>query len=240
MVKVLIGNKNIQEDLQNFQFLKNNNEYELITSNTGKDIINKCLTIKPNIIILDSNIDDMQYTDIIDRLSTLPEENNKCNLLLTVNRPEDKQLLKHTSILYEILDYPLDENFARKTINDLKIKYQIPDIKVVEINTILLALGIHPYSLGSQCLVSAIFKCYYHPEYFYTLDNVYKIVAQEFNITKEDVKNKIRHTIDTVNTSINIDGQDLYLKIFGRLKKVSAKIFIQMFVNYLNIIKSKN
>ena len=119
MTKVLIGNNDIQAGLKNFQFLKNSNEYEIIFSNSGKETIDICRTISPNIIILDSNISDMVYTDIIDIISTLPEENNKCNLILTVNDPKDKQLLSNTSIIYKIFDYSSDTKKVKETINDL-------------------------------------------------------------------------------------------------------------------------
>ena len=239
MTKVLIGNGDIQAGLKNFQFLKNSNEYEIIFSNSGKETIDICRTISPNIIILDSNISDMVYTDIIDTISTLPEENNKCNLILTVNNPKDKQLLSNTSIIYKIFDYSSDAKKVKETINDLTKKYKTHDITKSEINSLISKLGIFPYSLGASCLISAIFKCYYHPEYFYTLDNLYSKVAPEYNFTVEEVKNKIRHSIDTINISTNIDGAKLYHEIFGQLSKLSPKVFILMFVNYLNKIKGK-
>ncbi len=240
MTKVLIGSKNVQTDLNDFPFLKNNNDFEIITSNTGKETLCKCRNLQPNIIILDSNISDMKYSDVMERISMLPYENNKCNLILSVEKPEDKLLLKHTSVLYEVLEQPIDKKEAKKTLIDLKTKYEIPNISTKQVKDILLQLGINTYTLGSQCLVSAIFKCYYYPEDFYTLDNIYRKVALEFDITKEDVKNKIRHTIDTINTSTNIDGQKLYFSIFGNLAKLSSRTFLQLFIKYLNNLKSKN
>lgn len=240
MTKVLIGSKSIQTDLNNFQFLKNSNEYELIFSNTGRETIDICRTISPSIIILDSNTKDINFTEVIDRISTLPDEDNKCNLILAVNNPDDKLLLSNVSIIYKVFDYPFDINEARETINYLTRKYKIQDITKSEITTKLSKLGIFPYSVGASCLVSAIFKCYYHPEYFSTLENLYNKVVPEYNgLTSEDVKSKIRHIIDTINTSTNIDGANLYYEIFGQIKTPSPKVFITMFVDYLHKIKGK-
>lgn len=244
MTKVLIGNKDIQTDLKNFQFLKNSNEYDLIFSNTGRETINKCRTISPNIIILDSNIQDMAFTEIIDRISTLPDENNKCNLILTVNNPNHKLLLSNTSIIYKIFDYNLENNLdtkkVKEAVNDLTIRYKTPDITKSEVLNLISKLGIFPYSIGTSCLVSAIFKCYYHPEFFSTLDLLYSKVTPEYdNLTQEDIKNKIRHSIDTMNISNNTEGANLYFEIFGNLTKVSPRVFIYLFVNYLNKIKGK-
>ena len=88
--------------------------------------------------------------------------------------------------------------------------------------------------------MSVIFKCYYYPEKFTTLDNIYKIVADETNTTKERIKDSIRHTIDTFNNLYNINSNSLYFKIFGSSKSVSAKVFIQKLVDYLYTVKSKN
>ena len=104
----------------------------------------------------------------------------------------------------------------------------------------MLSLGINTYSIGSQYLISVIFKCYYYPENFVTLDNVYKLVADEYHISNEQIKNSIRHTIDTFNRSYNLSNKSLYLKIFENEKDISPKRFIQMLVNYLNKIKSKD
>lgn len=246
MTKVLIGNKDIQADLDSFQFLKNSSEYELEFSETGRETINKCRTISPNIIILDSNITDMAFTEIIDKISTLPDENNKCNLILTVNNPKHKLLLSNTSIIYKVLDYNLRDNLdikkVKEAVNYLTAKYKTPDITKSEVVNLISRLGIFPYSIGTNCLISAIFKSYYHPEYFKTLDFLYNKVALEYEdegLTQEDIKNKIRHTIDTMNISTNIDGQNLYYEIFGHLTKVSPRVFIYLFVNYLNKIKGK-
>lgn len=240
MVKVLIGNKNIQKGIKNFQFLQESNEFEVVTSSSATEIINKCQVIEPAIIVLNSNLPDMVYTEVIDRISNLPNEFNKCNLILTIDKPEDKLLLSNTSIIYRVFDNNSDEKIARETINTLKAKFEIPALTIKELRNILLSLGINTYSIGSQYLISVIFKCYYYPENFVTLDNVYKLVADEYHISNEQIKNSIRHTIDTFNRSYNLSNKSLYLKIFENEKDISPKRFIQMLVNYLNKIKSKD
>ena len=101
-------------------------------------------------------------------------------------------------------------------------------------------LGINIYSLGSQYLISAIYKCYYHPEYFTTLDNLYLIISNEYNVSKEQIKNSIRHTIDTFNRNYNVSDKSLYFSIFQTLKDISPKQFIQMFINYLQTVKDSS
>lgn len=240
MIKVLIGDQNIQKDINNFRFLNNDNEYQVVTSVSGMETITKCRENEPSIIILGSKFDDMKYTDVIDKISDLPSEFNKCNLILTLNNPKDKLCLSNTAIIYKVFDNPVNENTVKDTINNLKQKYEMPELTLNELRYNLLCLGINTYSNSSQYLTSAIFKCYYHPEYFITLDNIYEIIAEEYNVSKEQIKNGIRHLIDTFNKSYNLINKDLYDKIFINRENVSPKQFIQRFVNYLQTIKGQS
>ena len=88
MIKVLIGDSNIQQDIQDFNFLKNNNDIQVITSTSGSETIAKCKEVEPSIIILSSSFVDMNYADVIDKISILPNEFDKCNLILKVNNPK--------------------------------------------------------------------------------------------------------------------------------------------------------
>ena len=102
-----------------------------------------------------------------------------------------------------------------------------------ELKTILLNLRINIYSTGAQYLISTIFKCYYKPEEFITLNNVFNLVAMEFNVSKDQVKNSIRHTIDSFN---NTDDKNNYLRLeIFKNNYVSTKLFIEDLVNYLHI-----
>lgn len=237
MVKVLIGDKNVKKNINDFKFLLDYNDFQITTSISGSETIIKCQEINPDIIILDSNFNDMIYTDIIDKISALSNEFNKCNLLLKVNNPKDKLYLSNTSIIYKIFDNPIDENSAKETINFLKQKFEVPELTLRELKYQFINLGINIYANSSQYLISAIFKCYYHPEYFFTLDNLYNIISDEYNVPKEQIKNSIRHLIDTFNNSYNLIDEKLYKKIFIEKGNVSPKQFIQRFVNYLQIIK---
>ena len=196
--------------------------------------------IKPNIIILNSDFSDIPYTDVIDKISEMPEEDNKCNLILNVKNPYDKIKLENVSVIYKIFEYPPDIIKARETIKSLKIRYEIPNITAPEVNHLLIMLGINIYSKGAQYITSAIFKCYYHPEYFFTMDNIFKLVGNEYSVSKNEIKNSVRHTVDTLNNYYNNDKNSLYFKIFGQTKNLTSKDFLELFVDYLHIIKSKN
>ena len=233
MTKILIGSDDITKEIKNFQFLKNKNEFEIITSNSGIETIEKCKDFNPTIIILYSNFSDIPYNQVINRIANLPSQFDKCNLILNVKRPKDKQLLSNTSIIYRIFDTPFNEKEYQETINVLRTKFEFHKLTLKELKTILLNLRINIYSTGAQYLISTIFKCYYKPEEFITLNNVFNLVAMEFNVSKDQVKNSIRHTIDSFN---NTDDKNNYLRLeIFKNNYVSTKLFIEDLVNYLHI-----
>ncbi len=242
MIKVLIGDSNIQQDIQDFSFLKNNSDYQVITSTSGSETIAKCKETEPSIIILYSSFVDMNYTDVIDKISILPNEIDMCNLILKVNDPMDKLVLSNTSVIYKIFDNAKNDNIE-DTVNILKSKFEIPRLTIKELKFLLVALGIPPYTNSANYLASVIFKCYYNPEYFYTLDNLYRVVAEEQGVSKEQIKNGIRHLLDSFNklyeTSSNLIDNNLYKKLFINEKGISSKHFIKNFVRYLQITKNK-
>lgn len=233
MTKILIGSDDITKEIKNFQFLKNKNEFEIITSNSGIETIEKCKDFNPTIIILYSNFSDIPYNEVINRIANLPSQFDKCNLILNVKSPKDKQLLSNTSIIYRIFDTPFNEKEYQETINVLRNKFEFHKLTLKELKTILLNLRINIYSTGAQYLISTIFKCYYKPEEFITLNNVFNLVAMEFNVSKDQVKNSIRHTIDSFN---NTDDKNNYLRLeIFKNNYVSTKLFIENLVNYLHI-----
>ncbi len=138
MVRVLIGNNDNQKVIDNFKFLKENNEYEIITSKTGLETIKKCSISEPSIIILNSSFPDMHYTSVIDKISNLPNEYDKCNLILTVNNIKEKMSLSNTSIIYKIFNPPFDEKIMAETVSLLKTKFETPALSLKELKGILL------------------------------------------------------------------------------------------------------
>lgn len=239
MIKVLIGNQNIQKDINDFKFLNNDNDCQIITSTSGVEVISKCQKLEPNIIILNSNLSDMRYTEVIDKISVLPSEINKCNLLLKVNNSKEKLLLSNTAIIYKIFDNNDDENKYKDTINTLKEIYEVPEITLKDIKFILLNFGMNTYNNATKYLMAVILQCYYHPEYLITLNNIYEIIAKQYKIPREQIKNSIRHLIDVFNNSYDLINQNLYKSIFKVKDELSPKRFIEMLVIYLQIIKNK-
>lgn len=123
MVKILIANKDItDQNLNEFQFLKKYPEYRIKISNTGIETIKQCMKLKPNIVILYTNIEDVPFYELLYKLSKLPDEESKSNVILVVENEDEKKLLKNTSKLCEIINKDFEIEEIKKSFRTFKIK----------------------------------------------------------------------------------------------------------------------
>ena len=125
----------------------------------------------------------------------------------------------------------------KKMDNSLKNNLKISPIEINEIRYLLLNLGLSTRGEGGKYLIAAILNCYYSPEYFTKLDDILKIVGDEFNIPTENVRSKIRSRLSTFNNSYNYNEHELYFKIFIFKQKITPKVFLEYFTLYLDSIK---
>ena len=70
MQKILIANKDIKK-LNFINYIEQHRHLEIIKTINGSSTLTKYFEIKPNVLILDSLFDDMNYLEIINRLSTI-------------------------------------------------------------------------------------------------------------------------------------------------------------------------
>ena len=69
MIKVLVANENIEQNSCCCQFLSNDKNLSIDSTFTGLSTINNYFETKPDVLVLDSNISDIHYTQIINKLS---------------------------------------------------------------------------------------------------------------------------------------------------------------------------
>ena len=79
MQKVLIANQNVEQNNAFCQHLSKDKRLEIIGITDGTTTLEKYLEIQPNILVIDSCIKDIDYIDLINRLSTNIREKRNCN-----------------------------------------------------------------------------------------------------------------------------------------------------------------
>lgn len=238
MVKVLVANKNIKKDFNDYDFLFRNNDFEIETSCTGMETIEKYKISKPNIIILDTNISDVPYTDVIDRISMFAGEECNNNMLLTTKNKEDKLILENTSNIFKIIDSPPYTDKIQNEIYKMKNKFERPKIDIAELRYLFFKLDLETNSIKANYMISAICKAYYYSQKYSKFNNLLSSIAKEQSVSENDVRNKLRAFISPLTFSKNSNNK-YFLKIFGLNNNITPKNFIDSFAFYMLIKNSK-
>ena len=106
MVKILLADTDTKRNSASYQFLSNEKDFEIESTNDGISTIKKYLEIEPNIFVIDSNFTDIKTLDIIDRLSVSPLERRKKNTILTISETKETFLLENVLKVYQVLYRP--------------------------------------------------------------------------------------------------------------------------------------
>lgn len=201
--------------------------------------IHKYRNMQPDIFILDSFFENMCFTELIDKISVFPYEKQKCNTLLTLNKPEDQLLLFNTAKIYKIFRKPLDLENIYGTINLMKEEQSIPELPIEDVYALLIQLNCSLGANGTHYLVSAILHCYYHETFSFSLDDIINIVAFKHNTDYKTVKGAIRTAVTKVNSSDLSHIKSPLLKMLEVRKDITPKNFLEILTTYFRIKTKK-
>lgn len=216
MIKILIANKDItNQNLNRFQFLTKYPEYRIKIANTGTETIEQCMKIKPNIIILCTNIDDILFYELLNKLSKLPDEETKNNVILVVKNDKEKQFLKNTSKLCHIInnDFKIEE--LKDLLEHLKIKNEFPELTYTDITNLFSQLEVSPRKDGAIYMQLSIYNNYYSLDEYPKLVKIYDTIYENFGTKPKITRNRMRTSLHRLNNSYNFNEHPIYTKIFG-------------------------
>lgn len=177
MIKVLVANENKKENTLCSRFLSNYKNFEVNSVDSGINTLTAYFNIEPDVFILDSYFTDIKYTEILDKLSMIPNNNRISNTIVTVNNKKEQLYLKNTSRVYRILQKPFKLDNLLNTIHLLINEMKYEELTKSEIDSLLLQLNFHLGSNGTKYIRTAIFQCYYYPSIFNSLDDIFRLIA---------------------------------------------------------------
>lgn len=239
MLKVLVSNANIEENSMLCQFLANENCFEIENTKDSISTLNKYLKIEPDLFVLDSHFKEMCYTEIIDRISVFPNEKQKCNTILTLDRADSHIILENTSKIYGILHKPIIFDKLSKIINLMKCELTAKNLTVEEIRILLLSLGLHLNTKGTYYMASAIMQCYYYPSMLYSLNDICRIVALQCDTTPELIKEGLRCSLMPLNKYGINSTTDSILSLLNSNRNITPSFFLEVITTYLHRKKDK-
>ena len=240
MIKVMIANNDVNESTRLGKFLSNDKELKIQSTNSGADTLKEYFYIHPNIFILYDNFKDIEYKEILDKISIFSKSNSKSNTILIMNKIDNKlygtNMLKVNSIL------PFDINYTEilYLINELKPKCKYPDLTDDDLNLLLLPSGININSDAADYLKTAIKTCYYFPKSSNNINKLFDTIAKYYSTTYDIARNKIRGLVSQFNFSNTFPNDYELLKYFDKNERLTPRKFLNITTSYLHYKKNRD
>ena len=237
MIKILVANSNIKQNFRCCENLSRDKDIKTLSTYSGITTLDKYFEINPDILVLDSVLRDMHYTEILNRLSNNLEERNACNIILTTSKL-DSLYRCNIAKVFKVLHKPLKYKELSETVNLMKPGFSNRQLAEVEVEELLMHLGFNMYSNGTRYVVFAILQCYYNSNLLNNLDKLFALIAYTYNTTPASIRSCIRNSLVPVNMSRNTLNNPL-LDLFDSTRNITPKYFIDIVCTYFRIKKHK-
>ena len=120
MCSVLIADDDINLATTCRNFLTNEKNIEVVgIAHTGKEAITAYIDTKPDVVLLDLKMPDMDGIEVINQLNNFRDEKNKNNIIV-ISSVLGQIMPYNTSRIYRILPKPFDFNELVKSINEIQ------------------------------------------------------------------------------------------------------------------------
>lgn len=217
MIKVLVAEENVAEANKYCRYLSKCRDLKIKTVNSGDQALSTYLKIKPNIFILDSHFNDINSTEIIDRLSITYNEGNNSNILLTANSAEEQVTFVNVSKIYKFFKKPVKLRNLYNTISQMNEKYKYDDFDENEMN-----------------------ECYHFTYLIHDLKSLFEILSYHHkDMDEEAIRSSLRTSLKPLNRKRHILQNHPIVMQFEQGKNISPGRFLDVFVGYLHIQKNQ-
>lgn len=229
MVKILVANQNIEQNIQLRQYLANDNNFKIIETSDGISTLEQYHKIKPDIFILDTNLKDINYIDIIDQLSYDKNEKRNCNTILISSNPNESLCITNTAKLFKTFSNQFNFQDVSKTILEMS-DYSLDK----KISRLFLKLRIPLRSKPSERVRNALTKCYYCPELVYHINELFDLVGKDFNTSRDGIRSSFRTALKPLNLYKDKEQPPFAIyKFFEKGEEISPKRFLDICLYYL-------
>lgn len=241
MQKLLVANQNVEQNQKICQHFTKDNRLRIIGTFDGETTIDKCIALKPNILILGSCFADMNCIEIIDKLSITLADKRNCNIILTAKKNENLQISNTAKIFRTFFDLDNSENFddLKNAVYELYSCSEYEELSDSEIDTeLFIPLKISPSASGAYYLREAIKECYYFPYSDETLIYIFTTIGKSKDLSNEAIRSRIRTSLENLNLyKKEIDHP--IMKKFDLEQNITPKDFLEKAVSYFHTEKRK-
>lgn len=208
-IKLLIADDNKEFCQLVKEFLKNESDLEILgTANDGLEALKKTNQLKPDVLILDLIMPNLDGLGVIERLASKPDK-PKIIVLSAVGQDKITQKATNLGADYYIVK-PFDLNILVdriRGINMESVELGKPNATInsqdkskklkIEITNVIHEIGVPAHIKGYFYLREAIYMVINDVELLSAVTKVlYPTIAEKFNTTSSRVERAIRHAIE--------------------------------------------
>ena len=232
MIKVMIADDNPAFCKSCFEFLTKDKDIKVVSYvNDGEEAIKKYLNIQPDVLLLDVNMPKATGFEVINTLSTYPNEKEKCNIIVMTGETAMQVKLYNMSKVYSILPKPVGFEVVLEKVKELA--HENEELDFSKLKDILLEFRINVYSNSYKYLISLITLAYNQPSLLRNIKDLYIQVAKQYHVSPYTIKWSIRNISDILNRTASIDKICDIFNLKYRPDSISPKFFITLIIEYL-------
>ena len=240
MVKVLVADKNTKKTNEYYQYLSNNMDSRTIIANSGTETITKYRKFEPNILVLDSQFDDINSLEIIDKLSVTTDEKRNINIILTTKSDKEQASFREVSKVYKFIRKPFHLDELSSTIIKMAKENHYPKLNEDYLNQLLYSMNIIPYGKRAEILIDAIKECYYIPYYCSHIYELYNELLKKYPYNNcEAIRSAIRDCLKPLNYHRDRLTEHPVAMKFEPETDISNSEFLQVIISHLHFEKNK-
>lgn len=236
MTNLMIVEDN-QHILNNYQhyFSTNDSVSVVATATDGDSALQLYQQKKPDIIILDLGLPNINGIEFIDRISTMEKNTKKGNIIVVSGNHTLRYNLFNTKKVYRVIPKPFKMSTLEDTLKEFA-KENSNEFPIYKLNQILLKLNLKIHSKSCSHLIEVIKFCYQQPYMLENINKIYAIIAKRYNCSFETIKSSIRSSIRVVNKTRNLDLLRSVFFIDGNdyNKVLTPKYFVDCLLDYLD------
>lgn len=232
MIKVMIADDNPAFCKSCFEFLTKDKDIKVVSYvNDGEEAIKKYLNIQPDVLLLDVNMPKATGFEVINTLSTYPNEKEKCNIIVMTGETAMQVNLYNMSKVYSILPKPVGFEVVLEKVKELA--HENEELDFSKLKDILLEFRINVYSNSYKYLISLITLAYNQPSLLRNIKDLYIQVAKQYHVSPYTIKWSIRNISEILNRTASIDKICDIFNLKYRPDSISPKYFITLIIEYL-------
>lgn len=226
MIKILIANQDIDQDSNLCQCLLNFDGLKLVMTKNGISTLEEYRKLRPDIFILYTNLEDINYVDIINQLSCDKIEKIICNTILI---SDNSICVSNVSKLYKVFTKKPEINELLDIILEMA-NYTLDK----KIDLLFLKTNISLNSNPSNRVRNTLKKCYYKPELLSNIDYLFDIVAKDYHTTRDGIRSSFRTALLRLNLYKDKGDKPFEIyKFFEKGENVTPKRFLDVALYYL-------